>query len=405
GGWWVDLDTICLKPLDFIDDFVFFSGKTLPYHRYAVNESVIKSMPQAKFLKDCLEYTDRNQSKMWSSSDEFGAMLLSRMIFLNDLENKINSAAVICNMFEPDPGKFSKNIEDALSVNFYVLHLQQSVWKRHNKNLYHTFFDKLYKTLVSRAFLREQTLVVPSKQDEILAADLTDTTFVIAFTIELDEQLEALLIVLDYFEKYFRTNVILIEMGRAKKLKFLKYQNIKVSHHFRYNDSPELQEHFYINEMIKSAETPFVGIWNPHAIVPPQQILRAVGYIRHCQVTMCFPYNKNIFYVDDILGYLFRLTLDCNYFKKNISNMYRSKKIFNFGTPFFVVKDKFVKYGMINELIMDREKEMLERVRRVKLQGGVVSVVEGEQYALNKPVNNQKETFYKKNDPWKLFKE
>lgn len=85
--------------------------------------------------------------------------------------------------------------------------------------------------------------------------------------------------------------------------------------------------------------------------------------------------------------------------------MYRSKKIFNFGTPFFVVKDKFVKYGMINELIMDREKEMLERVRRVKLQGGVVSVVEGEQYALNKPVNNQKETFYKKNDPWKLFKE
>lgn len=83
GGWWVDMDTVCLKPFDFDKSFVFSSEIIGP--RTRVNNTYMKSQPGAKYLKDCLDFLlVRGQEHIhWG---ELGITLLSRMIFRNQLE-------------------------------------------------------------------------------------------------------------------------------------------------------------------------------------------------------------------------------------------------------------------------------------------------------------------------------
>lgn len=54
GGWWVDMYTVCLRPFDFDEDFVFSSE--VIGSRKRINNTYMKSKPGANFLKDCLVF-------------------------------------------------------------------------------------------------------------------------------------------------------------------------------------------------------------------------------------------------------------------------------------------------------------------------------------------------------------
>jgi len=54
GGWWVDMDVICLKPFDFTAEMVFCSSHEGEYGELA-NNSVFKSPKNSRFIARCLE--------------------------------------------------------------------------------------------------------------------------------------------------------------------------------------------------------------------------------------------------------------------------------------------------------------------------------------------------------------
>ncbi|MFV0329293.1 MAG: glycosyltransferase [Dysgonomonas sp.] len=54
GGWWVDMDTVCLRPFDFDEDFVF-SSEVIGF-RKRINNTYMKSRLGARFLKNCLDF-------------------------------------------------------------------------------------------------------------------------------------------------------------------------------------------------------------------------------------------------------------------------------------------------------------------------------------------------------------
>jgi len=130
GGWWVDMDTVCLKPFDFDEDFVF-SSENSGYHkpRYMVNNGYIKSKPKAKFLKDCLDFISHrgHEHIHWG---ELGVSLFSRMVFRNNLEPYIKPPDCFC----PVPYfNFESLIGDKTVVlpdTAYALHLWNELWRR-----------------------------------------------------------------------------------------------------------------------------------------------------------------------------------------------------------------------------------------------------------------------------------
>jgi hypothetical protein len=58
GGWWVDMDIICLKPLDLIADTVFCSSFEENYGQ-VVNNCIFKAPKNCDFIRFCLEEIDK----------------------------------------------------------------------------------------------------------------------------------------------------------------------------------------------------------------------------------------------------------------------------------------------------------------------------------------------------------
>jgi hypothetical protein len=151
GGWWVDMDTVCLKPFDFKDDFVFSSERAEPYHRSLVNTTYIKSLSGAKFLKDCLDFLHfrGHEHIHWG---ELGVNLISRMIFRNEMGRYVQPPDCFC----PVSG-YQHNLLVADSSSYtlpeasYALHWWHELWRRRGIDKYGQFpATSLYEKLKSK---------------------------------------------------------------------------------------------------------------------------------------------------------------------------------------------------------------------------------------------------------------
>ena len=73
GNYWVDLDMICLKKLDFKEPFIFSSERTIQKGAYKMvvkfvpNIGVLKAPPKSEFYRElfekCMEYHKKSKSK------------------------------------------------------------------------------------------------------------------------------------------------------------------------------------------------------------------------------------------------------------------------------------------------------------------------------------------------------
>ena len=128
GGWWVDMDTVCLKPFVFEADFVFSSETSDPYNRILVNTTYIKSRPGAKFLKDCLDFLEYrgHENIHWG---ELGVNLISRMIFRNDLGKFVRSPEYFCPVSCYQLSRLIKESDEHIPENAYAIHWWHEMWR------------------------------------------------------------------------------------------------------------------------------------------------------------------------------------------------------------------------------------------------------------------------------------
>lgn len=160
GGWWVDMDTFCLKPFDFEDDFVFSSETSEPYNRFLVNTTFIKSLPGAKFLKDCLNYLDYrgNENIHWG---ELGVNLISRMIFRNGLGKYVKQPEVFCPLSGYQLDLLINDTDYILSDSSYAIHWWNELWKRRGLNKNSEFgSNSIYEVLKKK--YRESSKTIPA---------------------------------------------------------------------------------------------------------------------------------------------------------------------------------------------------------------------------------------------------
>lgn len=145
GGWWTDLDNICLKPYDFKNDYCF-SSQGIDSQNFEVNIGVIKSEPKSDFLNDCLRHieNDNHKNVKWG---QYGPYFFKNILSNFEHERFLQRPNTFCPIFYPSFRIiFEEDIK--LPTETYSVHLWNEMWRINNIDKNHKFksntlFEKL----------------------------------------------------------------------------------------------------------------------------------------------------------------------------------------------------------------------------------------------------------------------
>ena len=122
GGWWVDMDVTCLKPLDFSDPYFFRS-----HHDLSVVGNVVKCPPGCELMKLCYEEalnTVNENNTDWLKPIE----ILNRHIVSLQLQKHIQG-----NLSNADKWNDTRTFiwsNNPLAENWYFVHWQNEEWRK-----------------------------------------------------------------------------------------------------------------------------------------------------------------------------------------------------------------------------------------------------------------------------------
>jgi len=122
GGWWTDMDVVCLKPLDFDAAYVFRN-----HHDFPVIGNIMKCPQGSELMKACFDeatqqVTDENTD--WN----LPIKILNKHIALKHLENHI-LPFTNCDDWRIVKQLIIKNI--AVPMHWHAIHLLNEEWRRH----------------------------------------------------------------------------------------------------------------------------------------------------------------------------------------------------------------------------------------------------------------------------------
>ena len=166
GGYWVDMDMVCLKPFDFEDEYVFSSetcyGRDDLKDGVHTTSSLIKVPKYSKIMEYCWDRTQEiGKNVRWG---QIGPKLLKESVDKFGLQDYVKSPNTFCPMHHGETNiimnkewsnDYGKNIAWQrpfdLESECYGIHLWNEYWRNNNidKNgEYHQ--DTLYEQLKRR---------------------------------------------------------------------------------------------------------------------------------------------------------------------------------------------------------------------------------------------------------------
>jgi hypothetical protein len=134
GGWWVDTDTVCLKPFEFREPFVFASvmvpdgpdGSSIP----AIAPGILKAPRASALMQSAWDFCDAvNPSELtWGQS---GPLLIRRLVPEFSLQQYVQSPEAFC----PLPWtQWELQLKPGISWTFgeetFAVHLWNELWRR-----------------------------------------------------------------------------------------------------------------------------------------------------------------------------------------------------------------------------------------------------------------------------------
>jgi hypothetical protein len=129
GGWWVDLDAVCLKPFDFDADFVF-SSELDDEGRQRPNVGFIKAPPSSAILRELWQYCLAKNPRQiaWG---ETGPALLNQVLQQFDLGAYVQESHIFCPIAYYD---WERSLDPTASWSFpqttRAVHLWNEMWRR-----------------------------------------------------------------------------------------------------------------------------------------------------------------------------------------------------------------------------------------------------------------------------------
>lgn len=156
GGWWVDLDTICLRPFDFTSDYVF-SSEAVMGGGTKTNVGATKVPAGCELMADLWRQCEAfDVSKL--SWGECGPNLMAQAIHRHGLDNYVQPPQAFC----PLPWWEWRNVLDPDAAcdppaDTYAVHLWNEMWRRAG-------IDKLAPPSASSLYARLQNRFPPARE-------------------------------------------------------------------------------------------------------------------------------------------------------------------------------------------------------------------------------------------------
>lgn len=129
GGFWSDLDIVCLKPIVANEKYVFASEK-LPNDGYQVNNCFIGAPKNSDVMHFCYStaVNKKHDELRWG---ETGPKLLTEAVVKFGLVDYVVDSNVICPIDYWNCQYFvSRSIKDLITEDSYTVHLWNEMWRR-----------------------------------------------------------------------------------------------------------------------------------------------------------------------------------------------------------------------------------------------------------------------------------
>lgn len=220
----------------------------------------------------------------------------------------------------------------------------------------------------------------------IFKKDLSDVTFLIPIRIDTNERLENLYAIINYIDKNFVCNIILLEADKFPVVdvsllpSIVKVIFIKDEEHWFHRTK-------YNNIMIRNAQTPIIALYDADVVVEVNDIIEITNAIRDKNCMIGIPYDGTFISVYNRQQVdLFANVLDITLLKSpgvSIVNKYISC-----GGAVFVDKDTYMKCGMENEGFHKWGPEDIERMRRMDILGFPYKKTQSKLYHLDHEISH-----------------
>jgi len=122
GGWWTDMDVVCLKPLNFEEDYVFRT-----HHDFALVGNVMKCEKKSEVMRICYE---KASSSVNGRNSDWNLPIK----ILNETVTELGLTNYIKDLSNPDSWLFVRKLllrNINIPNHWAVLHLVNEEWRHH----------------------------------------------------------------------------------------------------------------------------------------------------------------------------------------------------------------------------------------------------------------------------------
>lgn len=131
GGWWIDLDVICLKPFNIIGDYCFATENFSSNYQTGITCCVIKSPARAEFLKIILEHIESSTPHRDIEWGTYGPRLIHSVLQEFDSAQYIMPVQAFCPIDWTDMGAIVYE-ERELPSDALAIHMWNNLWRINN---------------------------------------------------------------------------------------------------------------------------------------------------------------------------------------------------------------------------------------------------------------------------------
>lgn len=153
GGWWVDLDTVCLKPFDFMGDYVFVGGLGKPGSADCISSGMFKAPKGSEIMKAGWEQCQKMDptTMTWGQA---GPPLFTELVHAFGLTNAIVPARLFFPVFYTEAPKIFTDIYvPRIAADCYSVHLFNEIWRLAGADKNATYPENSLYEQLKRRFL------------------------------------------------------------------------------------------------------------------------------------------------------------------------------------------------------------------------------------------------------------
>jgi len=149
GGWWVDMDSICMQHFNIEDEYCFSTELNM-HGVVTLNVGNIKSPAGAEFLRDCIEYIEERgfRNIYWG---EISLILLRKVLDCYDSELYIQPPVIFCPLHTTELDLITSGQPFDIPKESLAMHLWNELWRRNKMDKRATYPpSSLYEKLKAK---------------------------------------------------------------------------------------------------------------------------------------------------------------------------------------------------------------------------------------------------------------